>query len=308
MLDIITIGSATLDAFLRSSGFKIGKRGREKLVLEGGKVEVEEVFFQSGGGATNTAVGFSRLGLKTAAVARFGDDLAGQWVAEELGKEKFDRRFLLQIKGDKTDYSTILVGDNGERVILVSRGQSRLEKKIFPFSQLPSSRWVYLSSLEGNIPLLEKIVFWAKERGSRIALNPGSRELKEKRRLKALLPLLAVLIVNEEEASAFWGRNWRRVVKCSPAKITVVTLGKKGACLAAEGRLIKETIFKTKTVDATGAGDAFSVGLIAGLSWGKNLKESLRLAMITSGLVVGKLGAKTGLPTKEQLLKLAGNV
>ena len=70
MLDIITVGSATLDVFLRSSDFKIGKRGREKLVLEGGKVEVEEVFFQSGGGATNTAVGFSRLGLKTAAVAR----------------------------------------------------------------------------------------------------------------------------------------------------------------------------------------------------------------------------------------------
>lgn len=308
MLDIITVGSATLDVFLRSSGFKIGKRGREKLVLEGGKVEVEEVFFQSGGGATNTAVGFSRLGLKTAAVARFGDDLLGQWVAKELGAEKFDQRFLLQIKGDKTDYSTILVGDNGERVILVARGQSRLEKKIFPFSKLPPSRWVYLSSLEGNFPLLEKIIFWAKERGSKIALNPGSRELKEKRRLKALLPLLAVLIVNEEEASAFWGRNWRRAIKRSPAKITVVTLGKKGACLAAEGRLIEETIFKTKTVDATGAGDAFSVGLIAGLFLGKNLKESLRLAMITSGLAVGNLGAKTGLPTKKQLLKLAENV
>ena len=236
MLDIITVGSATLDVFLHSSGFKIGKRGREKLVLEGGKVEVEEVFFQSGGGATNTAVGFSRLGLKTAAVARFGDDLLGQWVAKELGAEKFDQRFLLQIKGDKTDYSTILVGDNGERVILVARGQSRLEKKNFPFSKLPSSRWVYLSSLEGNISLLEKIIFWAKERGSKIALNPGSRELKEKKRLKALLPLLAVLIVNEEEASAFWGRNWRRAIKRSPAKITVVTLGEKGACLAAEGR------------------------------------------------------------------------
>ena len=237
MLDIITVGSATLDVFLRSSDFKIGKRGREKLVLEGGKVEVEEVFFQSGGGATNTAVGFSRLGLKTAAVARFGDDLAGQWVAKELGAEKFDQRFLLQIKGDKTDYSTILVGDNGERVILVSRGQSRLEKKIFPFSQLPSSRWVYLSSLEGNIPLLEKIVFWAKERGSRIALNPGSRELKEKRRLKALLPLLAVLIVNEEEASAFLGEKLASGDKTFPGKNNRGYFGEKGRLSCCRGQV-----------------------------------------------------------------------
>ena len=113
--------------------------------------------------------------------------------------------------------------------------------------------------------------------------------------------------MNEEEASAF-GEKLASGDKMFPGKITVVTLGKKGACLAAEGRLIEETIFKTKTVDATGAGDAFSVGLIAGLSWGKNLKESLRLAMITSGLAVSKLGAKTGLPTKKQLLKLAENV
>ena len=204
MLDIITIGSATLDAFA-FSGFKIGKRGREKLVLEGGKVEVEEVFFQSGGGATNTAVGFSRLGLKTAAVARFGDDLLGQWVAKELGAEKFDQRFLLQIKGDKTDYSTILVGDNGERVILVARGQSRLEKKIFPFSKLPPSHWVYLSSLEGNISLLEKIIFWAKERGSKIALNPGSRELKEKRRLKALFAPFGGFNCERRGGKRFWG-------------------------------------------------------------------------------------------------------
>ncbi|MBP8591348.1 carbohydrate kinase family protein [Candidatus Shapirobacteria bacterium] len=305
MLDIITIGSATLDVFLRSPGFKIGKRGRERLVLEGGKVEVEEVFFQSGGGATNTAVGFSRLGLKTAAVARFGDDLPGQWLAKELMAEKFDQRFLLQIKGDKTDYSTILVGDNGERIILVSRGQSRLEEKIFPFLKLPASQWVYLSSLEGNFSLLEKITFWAKERGSRIALNPGGREIRERKKIKALLPLLTVLIVNEEEASAFWGKDWQQAIKRCPAKITVVTRGAKGACLASGGKLIKEPIFKRKTVDATGAGDAFSVGLLAGFCWEKNLKESLRLAMITSGLVVSALGAKTGLPNKGQLLKLS---
>ena len=305
MLDIITIGSATLDVFLRSPGFKIGRRGKERLVLEGGKIEIEEFFFQSGGGATNTAVGFSRLGLKTAAVARFGDDLPGQWLAKELEAEEFDRRFLLQVKGDKTDYSTILVGDNGERIILVSRGQSRLEEKIFPLSKLPASQWVYLSSLEGNLPLLEKIVFWAKERGSRIALNPGGRELEEKKRLRVLLPLLTVLIVNEEEASAFWGKNWQPAIRRCPAGITVVTKGAKGACLASKGKLIEEPIFKRKTVDATGAGDAFSVGLLAGLCWEKNLKESLRLAMITSGLVVGALGAKTGLPTKGQLLKLS---
>ena len=180
---------------------------------------------------------FSRLGLKTAAVARFGDDLAGQWVAKELGAEKFDQRFLLQIKGDKTDYSTILVGDNGERVILVARGQSRLEKKIFPFPKLPPSRWVYLSSLEGNIPLLEKIIFWAKERGSKIALNPGSRELKEKKKTESPFAPFGGFNCERRGGKRFLGEKLASGDKTFPGKNNRGYFGEKGRLSCCRGQV-----------------------------------------------------------------------
>ena len=127
--DIITVGSATLDIFLRSSEFKIRGKGKEKLVLEGGKLEVEKTLMSSGGGGTNTATGFSRLGFKTACVARLGDDLTGKWLASELAKEKFTKKYLRRIKGEVTDSSIILLSPTGKRVILVSRGGTRVDEE-----------------------------------------------------------------------------------------------------------------------------------------------------------------------------------
>ena len=83
MFDVITIGSATRDVFLASKGFKV-KRDKSSvtdvdLVLPlGSKIEVENIIFETGGGATNAAVTFTRQGLKTAAIARLGEDPGGR--------------------------------------------------------------------------------------------------------------------------------------------------------------------------------------------------------------------------------------
>ncbi len=66
MFDVITIGTATRDAFIESKSFKIieandfpTKRGI--CVPAGSKLDIDNMYFSTGGGATNTAVGFKRL-------------------------------------------------------------------------------------------------------------------------------------------------------------------------------------------------------------------------------------------------------
>jgi len=301
MFDIVTVGSATLDIFLRSPQFCIESKEEEKLVLSGDKIEVEKALISVGGGGTNTGVGFARLGFKTTCVARLGRDQSGSFLIKELKKEPLNLRYLQALKGEETDFSIILLSPDGERIILVSRGKTRLDEKIFPFSVLKKTRFLYLASLEGNVSLLEKIIGQARENNVTVILNPGRRELAQKKRLTSLFPLVKMVILNEEEARVFWGEDYLAKAK-KEEPVVVVTQGRKGAFWLEREEVIKESIVKTEVKDTTGAGDAFSVGLVAGLMWNFPPKKCLSLAMKESASVINHLGAKEGLLRKKELL------
>jgi 2-dehydro-3-deoxygluconokinase len=305
MFDIISIGSAVMDAILRSSSLKPSGP-----LPPGGKVEVEELFLTTGGGGTNTAAGFARLGLKTACIARFGDDLFGRFVAEELEKEKFDKKYLMRQKGEKTDYSTIILYEDGSRVILVHRGQTRVDETIFPWTSLEETKWFYIASLEGNVDLIAKVVDKSVEKGIKIALNPGNRELKEKEKLMAIFPKIEALILNFEEAGLFTGEKeeemiYKKIARIGP-KVVVVTRGRKGAHLFSGKTHLFSKTFDHKTVDELGAGDGFSAGFVGGLVKGFSLEKSLKMGMANGASVVTKIGAKPGLLHEEEMQEWLG--
>jgi len=303
MYDIVTVGSATVDVFLRSDVFTINDRGQESLVLSGGKIEIGEKVMTVGGGGTNTAVGFSRLGLNCACVARFGGDWAGNWVRENLEKETFDKRYLRQISGEETDFSTILLSPTGERIILTFRGETRIDRVTFPFSVLPQTSWLYLASLEGNVDLLEEVVNQAGDYKVSVALNPGNLELEKKDRLKKVFPKVKILVLNEEEAKFFWGKDYLDKLMTAGPEMVVVTCGKAGAYFYDNGQISQEPALEGKVVDATGAGDAFSTGLVAGLIWGYRPKRAIQAGMVESLSVISQIGSKAGLLTKKELGK-----
>jgi ribokinase len=310
--DIITFGSATLDVFLKSLDIKVIKSKEvftgEGLILPYGvKSEVSDLVICSGGGGTNTAVGFARLGLKTALVARCGWDFAGKIVRQEIKKEKVFDELLVQLEGEKTDYSTILIGPNGNRTILVWRGGTRLERAVIDFKKL-NSFWFYIASLEGNLELLADLVNFAKENHIQVALNPGKREMEEKEQLLKIAKDVNVFIVNKEEAarltslSLTQGKVFSQMCLLLPKTQVVVTDGPNGVsvCLPPKGRLIMDG-FKVKMVDQTGAGDGFGSGFIGGLVKGWDLEKSLKLGVSNGASVVGKIGAKQGLIKEKEV-------
>lgn len=289
--DVICFGSATLDVFIKSADLKVVKSKEfftgEALVLPyGAKVEVSDLLVGSGGGGTNTGVGFSRLGLKSAVVARCGWDLAGKIIRQEIKKEKVSDELLIQLEGEKTDYSTILIGSDGNRTILVWRGGTRLERSVINFKKI-NSFWFYISSLEGNLELLAELVDFAKENHIKVVLNPGQREIAEKENLLPIAQKVDYFIVNKEEAA--------RLVNL-PKTVVIVTDGANGVevNVPGKGRLTMEG-FKVKMIDQTGAGDAFGAGLVAGLVKGWDLEKSLKLGVANGASQVTKIGAKSGL-------------
>jgi ribokinase len=310
--DTLSFGSAVLDVFLTSPEIKVIRSNefftdKAIAVPYGTKSEVERLVICSGGGGTNTAVGFARLGLKAGVVARSGWDFAGKIIRQEIKKEGVDDRFLSQIEGEKSDYSTVLVAPDGNRTILVYRGGTRLEKTMINFQEL-NAFWFYLSSLEGNLDLVESLTQQAQKNHIKIAVNPGRKELEQKKRLLKIAQKFDVLIVNREEAAQLLGltmvdeKVFDQICLAFPKVMVVVTEGEKGAyvCVPGKGKLIIDG-FKMKMVEATGAGDGFGSGLIAGLVKGWPLEKALKLGVANGASAVTQFGAKAALIKEKEI-------
>jgi ribokinase len=310
--DVISLGTATLDVFLRSPEMEIEREhdGKDICVRYGAKLEVSEIHFETGGGGTNTAVTFARQGLKTAVAAQIGKDFAGARVVADLKKDGVATGFLDIKKEIFTDYSTILWASDGGRTILIYRGKTRLEEEGIAWDKL-RAHWFYVSSLEGNLEILKKIIKNATSRyQSKIAWNPGNRELAEKKELENLLPAVTVLNLNKEEMMKLLGtreEDIKKILKKAqvlPCPLIVITDDRRGAYLweRASQTWWHAGIFEeAPRFESTGAGDSFGSGLVAGLIKGHSLTDCLYLATANASSVVTKVGAKKGILRESDL-------
>jgi len=303
--DVVTFGSAFVDVYLTSDDFKIVESSKSPTGVAlcevyGGKIAIKKMVMTTGGGATNTAVGFERLGLQAGCVCCVGKDDWGMFARKELLREGVSSLYIQQVEG-QTSYSTILVSKKGGRSALVYRGASNeLSWKKVSWKKL-RPRWFYVSSLGGDLSLLTKIIRTAEDKGIKVALNPGSKEIGAGDKLRAFLPHIEVLLLNRQEAATLTGHkfdNKGEVLKDVGglgAKIVAVTEGRKGARLISGKEKIYQPAIKIKTVEETGAGDAFGCGLVGGLIKGMSLKEALKLGVANGASVAKHFGPKAGL-------------
>lgn len=310
--DVITFGSAILDVLVKSPALTVAESsesetGKILTMPHGIKGEVEELVISSGGGGTNTAVGLARLGLKTAVVARCGWDFAGRQIRQELKEEGVDDQLLVQFEGEATDFSTILVGPDGDRTILVYRGGTKLQRSVINFKKV-NSFWFLSSSLEGNLELMGTLAEFARKNHVKMIANPGRREIAQPEKLLKIAGELYGLVVNREEAAALTGRLtndpevFESLAKKTPKTLVVVTEGAKGAYVRPPGaKAFWVRGLPVRMVDGTGAGDGFCSGLVGGLAQGWELEKALKLGVCNGAAVVGKMGAKTGLIRKNEV-------
>lgn len=346
MYDIITIGSATRDVFIRSKALEThaathSPTGIDVCLPLGSKVPVDEIHFTTGGGATNAAVTFSRLGRRrSATICRIGaHDTGGQAVLADLKRERVDTRFVQRDSKLHTGYSLILLAGSGERTILVHGGASHaIGVREIPWKQL-RAKCFYLTSLGGDLVLARRILTHAARIGARVAWNPGNAEIAQGwKRMAPLIAQCEVFNLNREEAAALTGldpKNLKGILaklwsvrgpacsQCGPdcdvcrilsGIYTLVTDGSGGA-YAHDGHTTWHIASRNlKTVNTTGAGDAFGSAFFLGLDLGVRKNElgysldyALQLAMANAEGVITHMGAKAGIlhkaPTRAALAK-----
>lgn len=309
--DVLTIGAATQDVFLIGKTFRPVELDNIEynLLQTGTKIDVEDIIYDTGGGATNAAVTFARAGLATACMTKVGLDGPGREIVHILDKEKVNTARLVRNPKHHTGYTVMLVASSGESTMLVHHGASYVfERKDFKLADA-RPRWVYISSLAGNITVLSHIIKWARKNKISIAVNPGALELTKPVRLRRLLANVDVVIVNREEMTQLSGKSdpLDSLLFCRSAGLHTIVLtdGPTGAWVLDGSYVYYGAIYKkTKVVDRTGAGDAYGAGFVSALIKHRTIEAAMTYGAANSTSVIGYVGAKAGIIRDPVLKKI----
>jgi len=259
----------------------------------------------SAGGQTATAmVALQRLGLKTAYAGRFGSDPEGAFGLATLKEDGVNVDYAQVIEGASTQLAFIVIDiRNGERTIVWDRD----DRLVYQPEEAPADfgRLGRVLHLDAHDPPACAVVARnAKESGTITSADidnvyPG---------VHGLLPLIDLLVTSKEFPHRLTGiRDMRESLIELKARygcaIVGMTLGADGALIYGNGEFIESPAFAAPNGcrDTTGAGDAFHGGFIYGLLTGEDLETSMKLGNAVAAMKCSQLGARPGLPTKDQL-------
>lgn len=287
-IDVLCVGASSFDIAFQ-------------LVAHPGADEkcVASAVMQSGGGpAANAAVTVCRLGHSAAFCGYVGNDHYGEHILSELSQCSVFTGFVYRAEAS-TPISAIMVKPDGARTVVHHR-QKREQLTLSMIPQPPAAKILLFDGHEGTLSLqLHRQATLGRiatilDAGS---LHQGTRDLAG---------IVDYLVASERFALDYTGE---REASCALKKLrgvapfVVITLGERGAVWARGGEFGSIEAFKVAAVDTTGAGDAFhgafAVGILERMEWLK----LLRFASAVAALTCCKLGARAGIPLREEVEK-----
>jgi sugar/nucleoside kinase (ribokinase family) len=229
---------------------------------------------------------------------------------DALKAEKINTSLVIKDKDKMTAYSVLLLTTRGERTALVYRGASA-DFKVHDFHwRKMKSKWIYVSSLGGDMSVLRSIWKHAKEHQIKIAWDPGAGELAFGwKKLAPMLKSVDVLHVNQEEAAKLMGMNYQQDESCFDklrvmvGGLTIVTGGTGGALAGTAKESWQSGTHPIKVISTTGAGDAFTSGFMAAYIRTSDIPYALQFGTANAESVILHISAKEGLLRTHTLAK-----
>jgi ribokinase len=309
--DIISIGSATIDQFVYTDiqliQIKSSTLAKELIAYPlGSKLLIEKFHLFTGGSASNTSVGFSRLGLNAACISNIGLDYNGEIILKELKREGVS--FIGSTdKSHPTGFSVILDSFAKDRTILTYKGANdHLTLKAIALEGI-STNALYIGSLAGKafdegVKLIRQ---FRKNRKKELVVffNPSAYVAdKGLKFFSKYLSLVDFLILNKEEARLLLENphlsspvDIITALHMRTKKPIAMTDGANGAFYYDGKSFHHKKARNIKVVESTGAGDAFSVGFCFGVLSGKKPITCLAYGIKNSESVIKEIGAKNTL-------------
>ncbi|KAF9593268.1 hypothetical protein IFM89_021024 [Coptis chinensis] len=281
-----------------------------------------------GGAPANVAIAVARLGGRSAFVGKLGDDEFGHMLASILKDNGVNGDGILFDKGARTALAFVTLRSDGDRE--------------FMFYRNPSADML-LTEAELNVQLISKAKIFhygsislitepcrsahlrameiAKEAGAllsydpnlRLPLWPSPEEAREQ--IMSIWEKADLIKVSDNELEFLTNREVDDEAALSlwhpGLKLLLVTLGEKGCKYYTKHFRGAVEAFVVKTVDTTGAGDAFIGSLLRKIVDDHSiiedeitLREVLKFANACGAITTTKKGAIPALPSEAEVIKL----
>lgn len=295
---IIVIGSCNTDMVIKA----------DRLPVPGETVIGGTFFMNPGGKGANQAVAAARLGGKVSFISKTGNDVFGKQSVELYNTEGINTDNIFSDEDNPSGIALITVDSHGENCIVVASGAnaSLSPADIENARNEIESGDIVLMQLEIPIETVEYAAELAHKNNIKVILNPApARALSDK-----LLKTTYIITPNESEAEILSGikvkdiesaKKAAKVINGKGANIVVITLGAKGSLIFENGEYHLIEACKVSAIDTTAAGDTFSGTLCVGLSEGKTIIESVKMATTACALAVTRMGAQSSIPYRKEL-------
>jgi 2-dehydro-3-deoxygluconokinase len=270
-----------------------------------------------GGAESNVAIGLARLGIPATWISVLGDDELGELVLHRLRAERVDTDSVRRTSDRPTGLYLREEVAGRLRVYYYRTGSAAatLAPDAFDPSVLQGAAFLHLTGITGALsPECAEFLPWAataaRDAGVRVSYDVNYRSrlwrpAAARTATEALLPLVDVLFVGDEEATALWGWDepdaaLNHLSDVGPQEV-VLKLGAKGCVGVVDGERLSSAGFAARQLDPIGAGDAFAAGYLAAVLWGWAPENRLRTANAMGALCVQNLGDYEGLPSRREL-------
>jgi ribokinase len=252
-----------------------------------------------GGKGANQAVAARLCGAEVFMVARVGSDLFGPATIENFRKQGIDPTHVKQVKGLSSGVAPIFVDPNGQNRILVVKGANDALRPADVDAAAETLKSADCIVLQFEIPVetVYYTVDFARKNGIRCIVNPAPAQPVDMSALKDL----DYFVPNETEAETITGsavKNVEDAKKCAAKLVAagirrvIITLGANGSLLASRDGSEHVPPFEVKSVDSTGAGDAFIGSFAVFLGEGVPESEAVRRANLYAGLSTTGVGTQ----------------
>lgn len=276
---------------------------------------IDEIRLTVAGTAAGTSVDLAKLGVSVAAMGAVGDDAAGTFIRDTMGRFGIDTAALVTKPGIPTSATMLPIRPNGERPALhVLGANAALVFDDLDLGLIRSAKVLHLggtylmAGLDGEPT--RRVLEDAKVHGVITTLDMIAIDRPDLLDVIApCLPFVDYFMPGLDEARRICGLHERadviRFFLDRGVGHTVFKMGAEGSSIAGPGvpgGEIRLPALSVPVVDTTGCGDAYCAGFITGLLREWDLVRCGRLGTAASALVATGLGSDAGIIDLDQTL------